>query len=320
MTEDRFSYHPVRVPLRMRFRRVERRDAVLLHGPAGWGEFSPFEEYGPAYASRWLAAATESASRPWPSPRRPRVEVNATVPAVGPAAARQLVIDAGCTTVKVKVAEPGQTLADDRERVAAVRDVLGPQGRIRVDANGAWDVETASLAITRLSGFDLEYVEQPVATLGEMADLRRRVTTPLAVDESIRTAEDPLRVADLDAADILVLKVQPLGGVWRALEVATEVGLPVVVSSALETSVGLAAGIAFAAALPVLPYACGLGTATLLADDVVEEPLLPAAGSVEVRRPSPDPQRLASLAPPEDDAHAMLRRVESARAAAGRYV
>ncbi|MBW3657364.1 MAG: o-succinylbenzoate synthase [Actinobacteria bacterium] len=305
--------------MRMRFRRVEHRAGVLLRGPAGWGEFSPFPEYAPGYTARWLAAAREAATVPWPAARRTSIPVNVTVPAVDPTTAAELVRRSGCRTAKVKVAEPGQTLADDVERVAAVREALGPAGRIRVDANAAWDVASASLAITRLASAELEYVEQPVATLSEMRDLRRRVPVPLAADESVRTAEDPLRIADLDAADVLVLKVQPLGGVHRALEVADAAGLPVVVSSALETSVGLAAGLAFAAALPELPYACGLATASLLAGDVVLDPLLPEEGAIAVRRPAPDRALLDTWVPGPDETADLLDRLAAADAATGSF-
>ena len=314
------ALRPFRVPLRLRFRRVTERSGVLLRGGAGWGEFSPFPEYGAEYASRWLAAAREAATEPWPAPVRGSIPVNTTVPAVDPVTAARLVRDSGCRTAKVKVAEPGQDLAADVERVAAVRDALGPDGAVRVDANGAWDVATATMAIARLARHDLEYVEQPCATLEELRDLRRRIEVPVAADESIRTAEDPARVVAAGAADVLVLKVQPLGGVRRALEVAEAGRLPVVVSSAVETSIGLAAGLAFAAALPDLPHACGLGTQPLLAVDVVEDPLVPVDGEIAVRRPVPDPELLAAAAPPPDEADALLDRLAAAEAATGRYV
>lgn len=305
----------VRVPLAAPFRGVDARDGLLLRGPVGWGEFSPFADYSPTRAARWLAAAREAAVGEWPVPRRDAVPVNTTVPAVDPATAHQLVARSGCATAKVKVAEAGQTLAEDLARCEAVRDALGPQGALRVDANGAWDVDTAATAVAALDRFDLEYAEQPVATLEEMRALRGRVSVALAADESVRTAEDPLRVANLDAADVVVLKVAPLGGVWAALEVADACGLTVVVSSAMETSVGLAAGVALAAALPQLPHACGLGTATLLADDVAADPLVPEDGAVAVRRVAPDPHRLARLAADDDVAAALRARHDAAAAA-----
>jgi o-succinylbenzoate synthase len=277
------------LPMRVRFRRQDRRSGVLLRGTAGWGEFSPFPDYDAAACTRWLAAAREAADVGWPAPVRASVPVNTTVPAVPPEQAHALVVASGCRTAKVKVAEPGQRLADDVARVEAVRDALGPDGKVRVDANAGWDVDDAVTALKALDAFALEYAEQPVATLEEMAQLRRRVDVRLAADESVRTAEDPLRVAGLEAADIVVLKVQPLGGVRRCLEVADACGLPVVVSSAVETSVGIAAGVALAAALPELPFACGLGTVSLLAADVVDDPLLPVDGELPVRRVEPNP-------------------------------
>jgi len=259
--------HVVRVPLTMPFRGVIEREAALVQGPAGWGEFAPFVEYGDAESARWLAAAVEAAWTGWPAPRRDAVPVNATVPAV-PARAVPGVLARfpGCTTAKVKVAQAGQGLADDVARVAAVRDVLGPGGRIRVDANGGWTVPAAVDALTALASYGLEYAEQPCATVPELAALRRQLagTIPVAADESVRKAADPERVALAGAADLVVLKVAPMGGVRPAVRVAAACGLPVVVSSALDTSVGIAAGAALAAALPDLPYACGLGTVGLI--------------------------------------------------------
>ncbi|MBW3576806.1 MAG: o-succinylbenzoate synthase [Actinobacteria bacterium] len=306
--------------MRTRFRRVDERCGVLVAGPAGWGEFSPFPEYGPAYASRWLAAAHEAATRAWPDPVRERIPVNVTVPAVDPQRAHDLVRRSGCRTAKVKVAEPGQPLREDVARVEAVRAALGPGGRLRVDANGAWDVDEAVRAIRTLDRVGLEYVEQPVATCAEMAVLRRRIDVPIAADEVVRTADDPLHVAGLDAADVVVVKVQPLGGVWPALKVAEAAdaaGLSVVVSSALETSIGLAAGIALAAALPRLPYACGLATAGLLDGDVVPDPLLPEAGTIMVRRPTPDEDLLRRWAPSPEQARGLLRRLDTCAAIMG---
>jgi o-succinylbenzoate synthase len=281
------------IPMRTRFRGVTRREGVLIHGPAGWGEFSPFPDYEARECARWLAAAREAAYDGWPPPRREHIAVNATIPAVSPERAHALTTASGCRTAKVKVAERGQRDDDDLARVEAVRDALGPAGRLRVDVNGAWDVEHAVAMINALRRFDLEYVEQPCATLAELARVRRRVDVPVAADESIRRAEDPLRVRAAAAADVAVLKVQPLGGVRAALRVAEACGLPVVVSSAVETSVGLAAGLALAAALPELPYACGLATLSLLEGDVAADPLTPSGGMIEVRRPRLDEAALA---------------------------
>jgi len=276
------------VPLRTRFRGIDVRDGVLVRGPAGWGEFSPFWDYDDAESRRWWAAAEEAAVTGWPHPVRDRVPVNVTVPAVDAERAHALVRGSGCRTAKVKVAEPGQTPADDLARVEAVRDALGPAGAIRVDANAAWDVDTAAARIAELDRVGLEYVEQPCATLPELVALRRRIDVRVAADEVVRRAADPLRVDLREACDVVVLKVQPLGGVRAALRVAEAHGLPCVVSSALESSVGIAAGVALAAALPELPFACGLATVALFTDDVTSTPLLPVEGALPVLRPEPD--------------------------------
>jgi O-succinylbenzoate synthase len=273
------------------FRGITRREGMLIEGPAGWAEFSPFLDYDARESAPWLAAAIESAEREWPAPLRDRVPVNCTVPAVGPEQAAAIVRRSGCGTAKVKVADKGQTLADDIERVEAVRDAIGPRGRVRVDANGAWTVDEAvsAIAALNLAARGLEYVEQPCASVEELAAVRRRVGVPLAADESIRRAADPLRVVELEAADIAVLKVAPLGGVHACLRIAEQIGLPVVVSSAVDTSIGLAAGLALAAALPELPYACGLATTSLLDGDVVASPLVPVDGFLPVGRQTLDP-------------------------------
>jgi o-succinylbenzoate synthase len=280
--------HVWSVPMRTRFRGIDVRDGVLVHGPAGWGEFSPFWDYDVAESRRWWASAYEAAVLGWPDPVRNSVPVNVTVPAVGPERAHEIVLASGCRTAKVKVAEPGQSPAEDVARVEAVRDALGPTGAVRVDANAAWDVDTAVRRLRELDRFGLEYAEQPCPTIEDLAALRRRVDVRVAADEVVRRAVDPRRVALAGAADVVVLKVQPLGGVRAALEVAEAHGLPCVVSSALESSVGIAAGVALAAALPELPFACGLGTVALFTGDVSSEPLLPLDGALPVVRPVPD--------------------------------
>jgi O-succinylbenzoate synthase len=272
---------------------------MLLGGSAGWGEFAPFAEYDAAESAPWLAAAYEAATVGWPSAVRDRIPVNVTVPACSPQRAAEIVgASGGASTAKVKVAELGQSLEADLERVAAVRAVLGPAGRIRVDANGAWpDPDAAARAIRSLDReVGLEYVEQPCRTVDELARVRRLVDVPIAADESIRLATDPMQVARAGAADIAVIKIAPLGGVRAALELVERIGLPVVVSSALETSIGIAAGVALAAALPELPYACGLGSVALLDADVVADSLLAVGGWMTVRQVAPDPDLLAAVA------------------------
>lgn len=304
----------VSLPLLSRFRGVEQREAVLLEGPNGWTEFSPFTEYADHEAAAWLAAAIDFGWGPQHPLLRESVRVNATLPAVELGdVPRMLAMFPGCRTVKIKVAEPGERLADDVDRVAAVRAILGPEGRIRVDANGAWTMDEAERAIHALAEYDLEYVEQPCASVAELAELRTRVRylgVPVAADESVRKAEDPLAVARAGAADILVIKAQPLGGVTAALRIVTDAGLPVVVSSALETSVGIAMGLHLAAAIPQLEYDCGLATASLLAADVTDEPLIPFEGALEVRRVTPTEHLLATHAATADRTNWWLARLE----------
>jgi O-succinylbenzoate synthase len=285
--------HRVRVPLRVPLGGRTARDATLLEGPAGWGEFSPLPGY-PCDPRHCEDAALEAVLVGWPAPLRHAVPVNGLVPAVDPETAARLASEAGAagmTTVKVKVG--GGPLDEDADRVAAVREALGRTGRIRLDANGAWDLDGAVAAIARLAVFDIELVEQPVADLDDLARVRRRVSIPVAADECVRTLADARRLAALEAADAVVVKVQPLGGVRAALRVVEAAGVAAIVSSLYETSVGLAAGVALAAALPDLPYACGLGTAALLAGDVVANPLIPEGGTLPVRRVEPDPALIA---------------------------
>lgn len=278
----------VSLPLAQGFRGITTREALLLRGPRGWTEFSPFVEYDDSEAATWLAGALDFGWNEPPATLRSTVRVNATLPAVTvsevPGVLRRF---PGCRTVKVKVAEVGQTLADDIDRVAAARQWLGAEGRLRVDANGGWGVDEAERAIRMLAPYDLEYVEQPCATVPELSELRTRIAdlgVLVAADESVRKASDPLAVARAGAADILVVKAQPLGGIEAALRIVADAGLPVVVSSALDTSVGLSMGAHLAAAAPKLDFDCGLGTAALLAADVTTQPLLPVDGAIPVRR------------------------------------
>ncbi|MBB1494081.1 o-succinylbenzoate synthase [Propioniciclava sp. MC1595] len=276
-------------PLADRFRNLDVRDGVLLRGPAGWAEFSPFWDYDDAECVPWLRAAVEAATLSFPDAVRTSVPVNATVPAVGPERAAEIVRASGCATVKVKVAQAGQSLADDLDRVAAVRDALGPAGAIRVDANAAWSVDEAVAALPRIdrAAGGLQYAEQPCAAVDDLARVRRAVAVPIAADESIRRASDPHAVVRAEAADVIVVKVQPLGGVRACLALAEELGLPVTVSSALESSVGVAAGVALAAALP-RTNAAGLATVAMLRADVAATPLLPVDGELPVGRVVPD--------------------------------
>ncbi len=297
---------PYTLRLATTFRGVNEREGVLLRGPSGWGEFAPFVEYDDATCARWLAFAIEAAYGQWPSAVRSEVPVNAIVPSTQPQEAARLayraIVGDGCTTIKVKVAERGQTLDDDIARVAAVRATLiaakAADGQIRIDVNGAWSVAEAVVAIRELDPIagGLQYVEQPCATLDELAQLRRIVSVPIAADEVIRTAGVPLVALAHEAVDVVVIKAAHMGGVGLALQAAQAAGVPVVVSGSLDSAVGLSAGIALAASLPHLPYACGLGTGALLADDLLAEPLRPRHGVLQVARPEPDANAVAVAA------------------------
>lgn len=279
------------VPMTIRFRSVTSRQGFLLHGPAGWGECAPFLEYEPAEAAQWWQSAVGQATEPAPPPLRTQVPVNVTVPVTDPESAALRVASSGASTAKVKVADPRSSVEADLNRVARVAEVLaekfGEQGRVRIDVNGSWGKDQALELLERMNQAaravgGLEYVEQPCASVDELAYVRARTQVPVAADESIRRAVDPLRVVELEAADIAVVKVAPLGGVWPALKLARQLPLPIVVSSALDTSIGLAAGVELAASLPELPYACGLDTGRLLAADVIEQRLKSKDGALSV--------------------------------------
>ena len=298
--------HVVSLPMRVRFRGITTRELALIDGPQGWGEFGAFLEYDDAEAAHWLAAALDSAYRMPPPPLRTRIEVNATVPAVAAAQVPEIVARfPGARTAKVKVAEPGQTLDDDVARVDAVRALVPT---VRVDANGAWTVAQAIEAVAALG--PLEYIEQPCATVDELAQVRRQVDVPVAADESIRKASDPLAVVRAGAADVAVLKVAPLGGISALLTIAGQIDIPVVVSSALDSAVGIAIGLAAASALPTLDHACGLATGRLFVEDVAE-PLATVDGYLPVGPVTPDPARLQALAAAPDRRQWWIDRVRA---------
>jgi O-succinylbenzoate synthase len=298
--------HVVSLPMRVRFRGITTRELALIDGPQGWGEFGAFLEYDDAEAAHWLAAALDSAYRMPPPPLRMRIDVNATVPAVPAAQVPEILARfPGARTAKVKVAEPGQTLDDDVARVDAVRALVPT---VRVDANGAWTVAQAIEAAKVLG--PLEYIEQPCATVDELAQVRRRVDVPVAADESIRKAGDPLAVVRAGAADIAVLKVAPLGGISALLTIAGQIDIPVVVSSALDSAVGIAIGLAAASALPRLDHACGLGPGRLFVEDVADS-VEPVDGYLPVGPVTPDPARLAALAAAPDRRQWWIDRVRA---------
>ena len=294
------SARVVDLPLRAPFRGLTRREALLFEGPSGWAEWAPFRDHSDAHSARWLLAAIEQAYGSWPEPVRESVPVNAILPDLGAAASANWAAEqfaAGLRTFKLKV---GHEARVDAARVAAVREAVGSGAALRVDANGRWTQDEAVEVLPRLlrAAGELEYVEQPCASLRDCAAVRRALPVRIAVDEGVRLAGDPAAVADalLAAADVIVLKSIPLGGVRDALELAEVVGLPVVVSGSLDTSVGIASGVALASALPELDFACGLGTGALFDADVVSEPVLPIRGELRPSRVVPEPELLERYA------------------------
>jgi len=289
---------PFALPMHRPFRGVQVREGMLIQGPNGWGEFAPFDDYDDPLAWRWLHTALEAAYGSWPAPARATVAVNAIVPAVDADAAavmaRDAVLSHGCSTIKVKV---GGTLAEDEARVASVRHALDlalghGRGMIRLDANGAWDAESALVALRRLGRYGIEYVEQPCAEPADLRSVRAACEVPIAVDEVIRRAPDLAalrrRASGLaEVADLAILKPTPLGGIAAALELAESLTIPIVVSGALESSVGLAVPAVLAGILD-LDIACGLGTGVLLAADLVAEPVCPVGGRIPAARSTPD--------------------------------
>ena len=276
-----------------KFRGLSHREALIFKGTKRWAEFSPFIEYSDQEASNWLAAALSFANQDLPQLRRESVGVNATLPAVSPDQVEEVLSKFGeFSTVKIKVAETGQTLVDDIARVLKVTSSY-PNVRIRLDANGNFSPEQALELLAQIPLERLDYFEQPCASIDELVELRTTIRhldlkVLIAADESIRKASDPIEVAQRQAADVVMLKVQPLGGIARSLEIARQTGLRAVVSSALETSIGLSQGAYLAAALPELDFDCGLGTLSLMESDITLEPLRPVEGRITPREIEPD--------------------------------
>jgi O-succinylbenzoate synthase len=300
------------IPMRIKFRGITTREVLLFEGPKGWAEWSPFTEYEDEEASIWLKAAIEFAFGDIPEPTVKTIKVNATLAAVKDVRAA-LEPFGNFEVVKIKVAEAGQTLQDDLDRIHEARKYY-PEARIRLDANGGYDIETALTLAKAMyeEGVPLEYLEQPVKTIAELAELRLKLkllNIKVAADESVRKVSDPLAVAQAHAADLLVLKAAPLGGINNALRIANQAGLPVVVSSALETSVGISMGAYLAAALNS-EYASGLATAALLTEDVTDTPLIPTNGEIPLTRITPNKNSLAKLQAPADSTTWWLERLD----------
>jgi O-succinylbenzoate synthase len=292
------SMQVVALPLKSKFRGITVREVAVFEGPAGWGEFSPFLEYDDVESSTWLLSAIDAATNPAPMAYRGFIKVNATLPAINNAKEIEELLQsfAGCDTVKIKV---GENLGEDVVRVARVRALL-PKAKLRLDVNGAWSVDQALINLYEIYeevGL-LEYIEQPCATLAELRQLKEKLVIDFKItgDEVIRKAKDPFAIDLQGAVDVLMLKVAPLGGITRAREIGAHHKLPMVVSSALDSAVGIGYGLQLAASLPSLEYACGLATGQLLSADVAAVPL--ENGELAVRAISPDADLLAKYAVP----------------------
>ena len=292
------SMQVVALPLKSKFRGINVREVALFEGPAGWGEFAPFLEYDDAESSTWLLSAIDAATNPAPMAYRGFIKVNATLPAINNAKEIEELLQSftGCDTVKIKV---GENLGEDIVRVARVRALL-PKAKLRLDVNGAWSVDQALINLYEIyeEVGPLEYIEQPCATLAELRQLKEKLVIDFKItgDEVIRKAKDPFAIDLQGAVDVLMLKAAPLGGITRAREIGAHHKLPMVVSSALDSAVGIGYGLQLAASLPSLDYACGLATGQLLSADVAAVPL--ENGELAVRAISPDADLLAKYAVP----------------------
>lgn len=277
----------VALPMATNFRGVTVREVALIQGEYGWGEFSPFLEYDDAESAPWLACAIEAATQPKPQLYRTHVSVNGTIPAVNDPADLERIIDSfsGVKTYKVKV---GTDFNKDLQRLAVIR-ALRPLAAIRLDVNGLWSVDEAVLFLDSVG--DIEYVEQPCATIEELRELKKRIDVKIVGDEVLRKAKDPFAIDLSGAVDYLMLKVQPLGGIKRAHQLAEHHKLPVVVSSALESAVGINYGVTLAASFEVMNFDCGLGTGSLLAKNVAELPIVD--GKIHISDAVPNLEGLA---------------------------
>ena len=292
------SLRVVALPMKTKFRGLQIRETALIQGSAGWGEFAPFIEYGARESLPWLESAIEAATTDFPSGMRNSIPVNATIPDSDDEGEIEKILSwyPGVNTVKIKV---GTGIREDLVRIARVRKYL-PNAKIRIDVNGSWNVDDAVFNIRTIygevAGTSLEYVEQPVATLEELKELKERliIDVKIAGDEVLRKAIDPFEIDLEGAVDVLMLKVSPLGGIDRSLKLAAHHKLPVVVSSALESAVGISHGLRLASVIPDLEYACGLATSALFVSDVGTIPI--TNGVMSVSAPEIDDERLQRFA------------------------
>ena len=270
------SLRVIALPMKTNFRGISVREVALIKGSHGWGEFSPFIEYDDAESAPWLASAIEAATTPQPKLYRTSVAVNGTIPALNDPDELARIVDSfpGVNTFKVKV---GNNLVEDLARIKVIRQ-LRPHANIRIDVNGLWNVGQAEEFLASVG--QIEYVEQPCATIEELRELKSRTPVKIVGDEILRKAANPFDIDLTGAIDYLMLKVQPLGGIKRAHALAEHHNLPVIVSSALESAVGINHGLMLAASFKEMNFDCGLGTGSLLAADVAHLPIVD--GKIEI--------------------------------------
>lgn len=270
------SLRVIALPMKTNFRGISVREVALIKGSRGWGEFSPFLEYDDAEAAPWLASAIEAATMPKPQLYRSSVAINGTIPALNDPEALKAIVNSfpGVNTFKIKV---GNNLLEDLARVNVIRQ-LRPNAKVRIDVNGLWSVAQAEEFLSSVG--EVEYVEQPCATLEELRELKARTSVKIVGDEILRKASNPFEIDLSGAIDFLMLKVQPLGGIKRAHALAEHHKLPIVVSSALESAVGINYGLMLAASFEKMNFDCGLGTGSLLAADVAHLPIVD--GKIEI--------------------------------------
>jgi O-succinylbenzoate synthase len=280
----------IALPMKTKFRGISVREVALIKGEYGWGEFSPFLEYDDAESAPWLASALEAATTPKPKLYRTSVAINGTIPALNDPVDLKKVVDSfpGVNTFKVKV---GTNLAEDLARINVIRQ-LQPQAKIRIDVNGLWSVDQAETFLNAAG--EIEYAEQPCATIEELRELKSRTSVKIVGDEILRKAADPFAIDLTGAIDYLMLKVQPLGGIKRAHALAEHHNLPVVVSSALESAVGINYGLTLAASFEEMNFDCGLGTGSLLAADVAQLPIVDGKIEISEFEPQLDGLEVAS--------------------------
>ncbi len=281
------DFNVVSIPTKTNFRGITNREVAIFSGSEGWSEFSPFVEYSNRESSTWLRAAVEASNTPWPHLYRKSIPINATLPNVSPEKVAGVLKNfEGCTTVKIKI----DNFISGAELVEETLNIL-PGTKIRLDVNGSWSLDEALLYLYDFHlrfGNVFEYIEQPCTSFDDLVKLKSEIPMKIALDESIRKNLDS-DLSDLaKAGDVAIIKWAPSGGFASAHEIANTVCLPVVISSALDTGIGISHSLALAGSFENLDFACGLGTVALLESDICEPALIPTQGFLDVNRVEPN--------------------------------